>query len=139
MLRADAAAAQTKSRQPVRTSLSARTSWSPSTRWRNGTGRQPPLPLAKGTDGVWTVTIEPTEPNIYTYGFLVDGVRASDPSCRCNLTSAGRFSSSRFVIPAASPRAWEHQNKPAGALHHERFFSTHQGRMRPFVVYTPPG
>jgi len=102
-------------------------------------GRQPPLPMAKGADGVWTVTSEPMEPNIYTYGFLVDGICASDPSCRCNLTAAGRFSSSRFVIPAASPRAWEHQNKPAGALHHERFFSKLQGRMRPFVVYTPPG
>jgi 1,4-alpha-glucan branching enzyme len=43
-------------------------------------GPQPPVALTKGDDGVWTVTVGPLEPNIYGYGFLVDGVRASDPS-----------------------------------------------------------
>jgi enterochelin esterase family protein len=78
-------------------------------------------------------------PNIYTYGFIVDGVRTSDPSCRCTLTWASRSSSSRFAIPADSPQAWDNQNNPPGTLHHERFISKRQQRMRRFLVYTPPG
>jgi DICT domain-containing protein len=34
----------------------------------------------------------------------MDGVRASDPSCRCSLASANRFSESMFLIPTTSPR-----------------------------------
>src|SRR4029079_15317596 len=33
----------------------------------------------------------------------------------------------------------ENQHRPSGTLHHERFFSQLQQRMRGFVVYTPPG
>lgn len=105
----------------------------------NWMGSQPPVPLVKGTDGVWTVTVSPLEPNIYSYGFLVNGVRTTDPSCRCSFTSASRFSDSILTIPANPPRSWEPQNQPPGTLHHERFYSARQQRMRRFVVYTPPG
>ena len=49
-------------------------------------GAQPPSLMTKDDGGTWTVTLGPFEPNIYTYGFLIDGVRASDPACRCTLT-----------------------------------------------------
>src|SRR4029450_11805998 len=38
-----------------------------------------PSPLTKGSDGVWSVTIGPLAPDIYTYAFNVDGVIALDP------------------------------------------------------------
>ena len=102
-------------------------------------GRQPPIKLAKSDNGVWSVTVGPLAPNLYTYGFIVDGVRASDPSCRCTLTWAARAASSRFTIPAQFPQIWDNQNQVPGTLHHERFFSKLQQRMRRFLVYTPPG
>jgi enterochelin esterase-like enzyme len=102
-------------------------------------GRQPPVALRKSADGVWSVTVGPMAPNLYTYGFLVDGVRSSDPSCRCTFAWAGRAASSRFVIPAETPQVWEPQNQAPGTLHHERFYSKLQQRQRRFVVYTPPG
>jgi enterochelin esterase-like enzyme len=102
-------------------------------------GRQPPVKLVKSDDGVWSVTVGPMAANIYTFGFLVDGVRASDPSCRCTVTWAGRASSSKFVVPAETPLVWDNQNQAPGTLHHERFYSKLQQRMRRFVVYTPPG
>jgi enterochelin esterase-like enzyme len=105
----------------------------------NWMGPQPPVALTKADDGVWTVTVPPLEPNIYSYGFIVDGVRTTDPSCRCSFTSARRFSDSSFTVPGNPPRAWESQNRPPGTLHYERFFSARQQRMRGFVVYTPPG
>jgi enterochelin esterase family protein len=102
-------------------------------------GPQPPAPLTKGTNGVWSVTVGPLPPNIYSYAFLVDGVRAGDPSCRCSYTSASLFAESMFTIRSEPPLSWELQNRPLGTLHHERFFSARQQRMRRFVVYTPPG
>src|SRR5438093_1069975 len=38
-----------------------------------------PHPMTKGTNGVWTVTIGPLAPDIYTYAFNVDGAVALDP------------------------------------------------------------
>jgi enterochelin esterase-like enzyme len=99
-----------------------------------------PVPLAKNAQGVWTATQGPLEPSIYQYAFLVDGARADDPSCRCTYAfGAGRGASSRFTIAAQPQAPWEHQNRPPGTLHHERFFSQLQQQMRGFVVYTPPG
>jgi enterochelin esterase family protein len=105
----------------------------------NWMGPQQPVALTKAGDGVWSVTVPPLEPNIYSYGFLVDGVRTPDPSCRCTFTSASRFSESSFTVPGDPPRAWEPQNRPPGTLHQERFLSARQERMRRYVVYTPPG
>ena len=105
----------------------------------NWMGPRPPVPLTKNDEGVWTTRVAPLEPNIYSYGFIVDGIRTPDPSCRCTLASARRFVDSMLLIPGETPRPWEVQNNPPGTLHHERVFSARQQRMRSFVVYTPPG
>lgn len=92
-----------------------------------------------GADGVWEAVVGPLAPNLYSYAFMIDGVRTPDPVCRCTFVQAGRFSDSRLTIPATPPRPWEAQNKPPGTVHRERFFSARHKRIRSFVVYTPPG
>ena len=37
------------------------------------------IDMAKGEGGVWEVTIDAPEPEIYTYNFIVDGVSVNDP------------------------------------------------------------
>ena len=37
------------------------------------------IPMTKGPNGIWEVTIAAPEPEIYTYNFLVDGVSTNDP------------------------------------------------------------
>jgi enterochelin esterase-like enzyme len=104
--------------------------------WMTG----PPATLAKDDQGVWTISQGPLEPDVYQYAFLVDGARATDPACRCTSAfGAGRGASSRVIIAAQPPATWESQAKPPGTLHHERFYSRSQQRMRGAVVYTPPG
>src|SRR5688572_13066035 len=39
-----------------------------------------PIPLEKGADGVWTLTVGPLKPNMYIYRLLVDGVAVVDPN-----------------------------------------------------------
>jgi enterochelin esterase family protein len=99
-----------------------------------------PIALTRDARGIWTVTQGPLEPNIYQYAFIVDGVRADDPSCRCTYAfGAGRGASNRFTVAARPQAAWENQDRPPGTLHHERFYARSQQRTRGFVVYTPPG
>jgi enterochelin esterase family protein len=100
-------------------------------------GPQPPALLEKTQDGVWSISVGPLAPNMYTYGFLVDGVRASDPSCRCTIASADRFASSRFTIPGSPPKPWEQGSAPEGTLHFETYFSKLRQQSRRYVVYTP--
>ena len=41
---------------------------------------QQTLPLSKGADGVWSLTIGPVAPGAYRYAFVVDGVTTVDPA-----------------------------------------------------------
>jgi enterochelin esterase-like enzyme len=98
-----------------------------------------PLPLSKREDGVWTVSAGPFEPNVYSYGYIVNGVRVPlDPSSPTTLISANRYASSSFLIPGKPPKAWELRPVPRGTVHIHYFRSTRQDRDRPYYVYTPP-
>jgi hypothetical protein len=51
-------------------------------------GPQPAVTLVKDSSGVWTATVGRLEPNLYSYAFIVNGVRADDPVCRFSFTAA---------------------------------------------------
>jgi len=94
-----------------------------------------PLPLSKREDGVWTVSAGPFEPNVYSYGYIVNGVRVPlDPSSPTTLISANRYASSSFLIPGKPPKAWELRPVPRGTVHIHYFRSTRQDRDRPYYV-----
>src|SRR5688572_13591661 len=38
------------------------------------------VPLKKGEDGVWTVTVGPVKPNLYVYKLVIDGAAVADPN-----------------------------------------------------------
>ena len=38
-----------------------------------------PKPMTKGDDGIWTATLGPVPPDVYTYAFNIDGVNTTDP------------------------------------------------------------
>jgi hypothetical protein len=37
-------------------------------------------PLKAGTNGLWSMTLGPIEPNLYPHNFIVDGVSVADPN-----------------------------------------------------------
>jgi hypothetical protein len=39
----------------------------------------PPAAMTKGDDGIWTATLGPLRPDVYTYAFNIDGVNTTDP------------------------------------------------------------
>ena len=38
-----------------------------------------PVTMTKGEDGIWSATLGPLPPDIYTYAFNIDGVSTPDP------------------------------------------------------------
>jgi enterochelin esterase-like enzyme len=93
--------------------------------------------MVKDDAGVWSATVGPLEPEIYTYNFAVDGVRIIDPA-NPNLKSGRAPDASIVEIPGNPPRFDELQRVPHGAIHIRTYLSTPLKRPRKLYVYTPP-
>src|SRR5262249_19152114 len=95
-------------------------------------------PLEKDEKGLWSITIGPLEPEIYSYTFSVDGVRVADPN-NPNVRPGVRSYSSAVEVPAAEPLFYDPQPKPHGTVHIHLYESKALGMTRSIYVYTPPG
>jgi len=96
-----------------------------------------PSPLKKTSDGVWEVTVGPLAPDLYTYNFVVDGLRLPDPSNRTLKT--GTSLSSVVEVPSPTPTFYDFRSVPHGDVQVVTFLSKAAGGLRRFTVYTPPG
>lgn len=96
--------------------------------------------LAKGDDGVWSVTVGTLPPGIYDYTFNIDGVNITDPSS--SNVFGNRQGSRGFVEvpgPKGQPRLDEWRNVPHGSVTIQWYDSSASGTRRRLHVYTPPG
>jgi enterochelin esterase family protein len=60
-------------------------------------------PMAKDSDGTWSITVGPLDPEIYEYSFVVDGARVLDTAN--TLVKTGRTLSGNLLeIPGTPPR-----------------------------------
>jgi enterochelin esterase-like enzyme len=97
-----------------------------------------PIAMQKNEEGVWSVTSDPLEPDIYGYSFVADGVNLFDPSnpvIKANLI----YTQSLLHVPGPASLPWELNNVPHGIVHHHYYRSNVVGDDRDFFVYTPPG
>ena len=95
-------------------------------------------PLTADTNGLWSVTVGPVEPNLYPYAFVVDGVSVADPANQ-DLFPNERFKNSLVDIPGDQPSLHSVQDVPHGELTYCYYQSKTLGCTRPLIVYTPPG
>ena len=94
--------------------------------------------MEKDDQGVWSVTVGPLEPDVWSYSFTVDGVTTADPANPL-LKPMRSPRSSAFTVPGDPPRLHEFQKVPHGTVRLHDYESTALGRVRPLRVYTPPG
>jgi enterochelin esterase family protein len=97
-----------------------------------------PVPMVKGTGGVWSYTTAPLTPDLYGYTFDVDGVSTLDPnnpSFKPNLI----WQSNMILVPGTPPQPWEVQDVPHGNVTEHFYKSGVIGDQRDYFVYTPPG
>ncbi len=95
-------------------------------------------PLTKDTNGVWSITVGPIEPNLYPYNFVIDGIGVAD-SANQDLFPNERFKPSLVDVPSEQPALHSVQNVPHGEMSYLFYESKTLKRTRPLVVYTPPG
>jgi enterochelin esterase family protein len=95
--------------------------------------------MTKTEDGIWTITVGPLEPNIYSYAFSIAGARFPDPA-NPMLKLGPNNAASQVEVPADPPAFYANKDVPHGSVHINWYISDALGRAkRRMYVYTPPG
>jgi len=103
--------------------------------WMEGQTREK---MARDERGVWSVTLGPLKPDLYSYSFLLDGVSIVDP--RNPLLKLGaRGSTSLVDVPGPEAAFHALGNVAHGTIHVHHYPSKAVGGLRRLHVYTPPG
>jgi enterochelin esterase-like enzyme len=97
-----------------------------------------PADLQKGTDGVWSFSKADFTPDIYTYSFLVDGVKANDPNNAYQVRDVSSLMS-MFLVAGPQSSSYEVQRVPHGSVTKRWYASIGLQEDRRLTVYTPPG
>jgi len=95
--------------------------------------------MTRDDSGVWSVTTDALEPDMYGYSFVADGVSLVDPSNTLIKPNLLGLSSMVHVPSADASLPWEVTNVPHGMVHHHFYRSGVIGDDRDYYVYTPPG
>ena len=96
-------------------------------------------PLVKDDKGVWSITVGPLDPAIYSYGFAVDGaIRIPDPA-NPNVEERRWGHTSYVEVPGDPNTPRDYRPVPHGTIHEHAYDSKSLNAPRAFVVYTPPG
>lgn len=95
------------------------------------------LSMTKGSQGIWSVTVESIEPDIYPYSFIVDGTTVMDPANVAYFPNE-RFKGSLIDVPGEKSIIHSMENVPHGTITYEYYNSVEETTGR-LVVYTPPG
>jgi enterochelin esterase-like enzyme len=103
----------------------------------NGIRHLPDQAMTKDDAGIWSVTVGPLGPDIYSYVFSIDGAIVTDPHDR----DIKKYfeSNSLFEVPGKPPILAAMQPVPHGIVHHEFYASKARGGEAGVEVYTPPG
>ncbi|MBP3245743.1 MAG: hypothetical protein J6M59_11695 [Bacteroidaceae bacterium] len=94
--------------------------------------------MTKDADGVWSITIATDHPDIYPYGFIVDGTSINDPNNADIFPNEG-FKGSLVDIRTKEPGMQDIQKVPHGKVAYRFYHSNSLGIDRPMCVYTPEG
>jgi enterochelin esterase family protein len=102
-----------------------------------GNWLQGAVPMQKGTDGIWSVTVDAPSPEIYTYNFVVDGVSVNDPQNFMVQRDGTRYLNMLFVPGERSENYFEANQR--GTVSYKWYDSKILEMNRRLTVYTPYG
>jgi len=94
------------------------------------------IPLTKGNNGLWSVTVGPFDPGAYRYTFVVDGVSVVDPH---NPAVSQSNNSVWSLVTIDGSESMDNRNVPHGAVASVCYYSTALSMSRRMHIYTPPG
>lgn len=92
----------------------------------------------KDSRGVWSFTNQDLKADIYTYSFIVDGVKATDPNNAYQVRDVSSVMS-MFIVNGPESSNYTVQNVPHGTVAKRWYTSRGLKEDRRLTVYTPPG
>lgn len=100
-------------------------------------GSKKDLPLSKGTDGIWSLTVGPLKPEIYYYRLNIDGVTVVDPA-NTFVGFAAQPGFSILVVHGDGPSWYDAKDVAHGIVSRHIYHSEVTNGQRDIYVYTPP-
>lgn len=96
--------------------------------------------MTKDDRGIWTATIGPLPPEIWSYNFRIQGVDITDPGNPAVKPVPPGFAMSSFVeVPGDTPAFYDSRPGPRGDVRMTTYDSKTMGVTRGLWIYTPPG
>lgn len=94
--------------------------------------------LKKNAQGVWEFTTSPLAPELYSYAFIVDGLRTMDPS-NVYMNRDVATVTNIFIIDGDRASLYGVKDVPHGTVSRMWYDSPTLGKKRRVTVYTPAG
>ncbi len=107
--------------------------WMPVEGWVPGT-----VVLERDEKGTWIHSTDPLEPEIYSYTFLVDGLRVNDPN-NAFLSRDISTNTNIFLIEGGQADLYKVNDVPHGSVTRRWYNSPGLEMNRRITIYTPPG
>ena len=94
--------------------------------------------LTKGEDGIWTLTTKKLNPELYSYSFYVDGVKAFDPNNAFLIRDVSTVVNV-FLVGGGKADLYKVTDVPHGTVAKRWYHSPKLESTRRLTVYTPAG
>jgi len=107
--------------------------WMPYEGWLPGS-----VVMNKDEKGLWTYTTAVLEPELYSYAFLVDGLRVSDQNNVYMIRDVATVTNV-FIIGGGQADLYKVNEVPHGSVTRRWYDAPAAGMTRRMTVYTPPG
>ena len=99
-----------------------------------------PQPMTRDPNGLWSATLAPVPPEIWSYNFRVQGIDIPDPSNPAVKPVPPGFAMSSFVeVPGDGAAFYDSRRVPHGDVRMTTYESKAMGVTRALWIYTPPG
>ncbi len=96
------------------------------------------LEMTKNDSGIFEIKIGPLESDMYTYMFVVDGVKTIDPANNV-VVRDGSYIESRLMVPGGLTDLYDIKGVPHGNVSAVWYPAPTLGMNRRCMIYTPPG
>ena len=107
--------------------------WMPAEGWSPGSAA-----MNKGENGIWSFTSGPLKPELYSYSFIIDGFKTTDPNNPFIVRDVASVMNI-FIIGGKQADLYKVKNVPHGTVARRWYDSPSLDMTRRLTIYTPPG
>ncbi|MGX7835561.1 hypothetical protein ACWKSR_10465, partial [Campylobacter fetus subsp. venerealis] len=94
--------------------------------------------LTKDDKGIWSFTTESLNPELYSYSFIVDGLKTTDPNNPFLIRDVASVTNV-FLVGEGQAALYKVKDVPHGSVTRRWYDSPGLGMDRRLTIYTPPG